>query len=67
MKCPACGAAELIHETRDLPFTYRGFRTLIHGVTGDYCLSCGEGVLDTDEGDRYAAQIRAFIDQTKAA
>ncbi|WP_394341437.1 type II toxin-antitoxin system MqsA family antitoxin [Photorhabdus laumondii] len=22
MKCPVCGAAELIHDTRDLPYTY---------------------------------------------
>lgn len=24
MKCPVCGAAELIHDTRDLPCTYKG-------------------------------------------
>jgi len=24
MKCPVCGAAELIHDTRDLPYTYKG-------------------------------------------
>lgn len=23
MKCPSCGAAELIHDTRDLPYTYK--------------------------------------------
>lgn len=23
MKCPVCGAAELIHDTRDLPYTYK--------------------------------------------
>ena len=24
MKCPCCGAAELIHDTRDLPYSYKG-------------------------------------------
>lgn len=23
MKCPCCGAAELIHDTRDMPYTYK--------------------------------------------
>ena len=29
MKCPVCGAAELIHDTRDLPYTYKGESTTI--------------------------------------
>ena len=24
MKCPCCGAAELIHDTRDMSYTYKG-------------------------------------------
>lgn len=24
MKCPCCGAVELIHDTRDMPYIYRG-------------------------------------------
>ncbi|MFX3569288.1 type II toxin-antitoxin system MqsA family antitoxin, partial [Ralstonia mannitolilytica] len=27
MKCPCCGAAELIHDTRDMPYTYKGENT----------------------------------------
>ena len=27
MKCPVCGAAELIHQVRDIPYTYKGERT----------------------------------------
>ena len=27
MKCPACGAAELLHDTRDVPYTYKGETT----------------------------------------
>ena len=29
MKCPCCGAAELIHDTRDMPYTYKGENTTI--------------------------------------
>jgi YgiT-type zinc finger domain-containing protein len=38
MKCPACGAAELVHDTRDMPYTYRGESTIIPDVNGD-CLA----------------------------
>ncbi|GEM_PF-5175425 len=31
MKCPVCGAAELIHDTRDVPYTYKGETTVIAG------------------------------------
>jgi hypothetical protein len=24
MKCPVCGTAELVHDTRDVPYTYKG-------------------------------------------
>jgi hypothetical protein len=33
MKCPVCGAAELIHDTRDLPYTYKGDATMIPAVS----------------------------------
>ena len=36
MKCPCCGAAELIHDTRDMPFIYKGETTTIPAVTGDF-------------------------------
>ena len=42
MKCPSCGAADLIHDTRDLPYTYKGETTTLPGVTGDFCPACGE-------------------------
>ena len=46
MKCPVCAAAELVHDTRDMPYTYKGESTAIPAVTGDYCRACGEVVLD---------------------
>ena len=46
MKCPDCSEAELVHDTRDLPYTYKGENINIAAVTGDYCPACGEVVLD---------------------
>ena len=52
MKCPCCGAAELIHDTRDMPYTYKGQTNTIPAVTGDFCPACGEVVLNREHGDR---------------
>ena len=52
MKCPVCGAARLVRDTRDLPYTYKGETTVIAAVTGDYCPSCEEVVLDASESGR---------------
>jgi HTH-type transcriptional regulator / antitoxin MqsA len=60
MKCPACGKAQLVRETRDLPYTYKGESTVVRGITGDFCPSCGEGVLDTENLDRYGDGMRLF-------
>lgn len=67
MKCPSCGAAELIHDTRDVPYTYKGENTTIPAVTGDFCPACGEIVLDREQGDRYGDLIGQFRRQVNAA
>lgn len=67
MKCPVCGAAELIHDTRDLPHTYKGETTAIAAVTGDFCPACSEVILDREHGDRYSELIGLFQRQVNAA
>ncbi|MDV7211459.1 type II toxin-antitoxin system MqsA family antitoxin [Azotobacter beijerinckii] len=67
MKCPSCGAAELIHDTRDLSYTYKGETAVLAAVTGDFCPACAEIVLDMAESDRYGAAVRAFNKQVNAA
>ena len=52
MKCPVCGASELIRDIRDRPYTYKGENTVIAAVTGDFCPACAESVLDAEESDR---------------
>jgi len=67
MKCPVCGVAELIHDTRDMPYTYKGETTVIAAVTGDFCPACAESVLDAAESNRVMREMRAFSKQVNAA
>lgn len=67
MKCPACGGAELLHDTRNLPYTYKGKKTVIPAVTGDFCPACAESVLDAAESERVMREMLAFNRQVNAA
>lgn len=67
MKCPVCGAAELIHDTRDLPYTYKGETTSIPAVTADFCPACDESITDLAETDRVMREMQAFNKQVNAA
>lgn len=67
MKCPVCGEAELIHDTRDVPYIYKGESTIIPAVAGDYCPACNEIVLNREHGDRYSELVGAFQRQVNSA
>ncbi len=67
MKCPVCGAAELIHDTRDVTYTYKGETTIIPAVTGDFCPACAESLLDANETDRVMREMRSFSKQVNAS
>ena len=67
MKCPVCGAAELIRDTRDVPYTYKGETATIAAVTGDFCPACGEIIFDPEQGDRYSEWMGTFQRQVNAA
>lgn len=60
MKCPVCGGAELVPNTKKLvPFAWRGRETMLECV-GDGCPVCGE-VLLTDDGEKlFEEQVLAF-------
>jgi HTH-type transcriptional regulator / antitoxin MqsA len=67
MKCPACGAAKLVHDTRDTLYTYKGESTTLPTVNGDFCPACGEAVLDAKESRRINTLMREFNQQVNAA
>lgn len=67
MKCPVCGVADLIHDIRDLPYTYKGETTVIPAVTADFCPACDESITDLDETERVMREMQAFNKQVNAA
>jgi len=66
-KCPVCGAAELIHDSRTVHYTYKGETVEIPDVVGDFCPNCSEGILEKASADRYSAAVRAFIKEINAS
>lgn len=54
MKCPVCGGDDLVRDTRPVPV--KGGAPLT--ITGDFCPTCGEFILDRVEGDRYMAALK---------
>lgn len=67
MKCPNCGAANLVHDTRDVPYTYKGETTILPQATGDFCPACGESVLDAAESRRTMNLMLEFNKQVNAS
>ncbi len=60
MKCPVCGGAELIHDIRDLAYTYKGKTITIPAVVGDFCPACGEAILELGEARRTSDLMLQF-------
>jgi HTH-type transcriptional regulator/antitoxin MqsA len=60
MKCPSCGAAKLVHETRGLPYVYKGQTLTLEHVTGDFCPACDEAILDAAESRRTMSLMKEF-------
>lgn len=67
MKCPVCDAAELIHDTRDLPYTYKGEATVIPSLTAVFCPACDESITDMMETGHVKREMQAFNKQVNAA
>ncbi|HEY8099056.1 MAG TPA: type II toxin-antitoxin system MqsA family antitoxin [Methylobacter sp.] len=67
MKCPSCAGAKLVHDTRDMPYTYKGESTVIPAVTGDFCPACDESILNAEESRRTMNFMLEFNKQVNAS
>ena len=67
MKCPSCSATELLHDTRDMQYIYKGESTLIPTVTGDFCPACDESILNAVESRRTMNYMLDFNKQVNAS
>ncbi len=66
MKCPICGKAELVRDTRDISYTYKGETTTIPAVTGEFCTACGEAILGAADSARTGALMLEFNKQVQS-
>lgn len=67
MKCPLCGGAELVAQSKDMPYRYKGEATVIPDVYGEYCPACGEVILGMGEAQRMSDLMSAFERQVNGA
>lgn len=67
MKCPLCGVAHLVHDTRDVFFLYKGRLTTIEKVTGDHCLACGEALMDSENAKHFMDSMASFRKEVDAS
>ena len=67
MQCPICGTGKLVHDTRDMPYIYKGESTVLPQVTGDFCTACDESILDAAESRRTMSLMSAFNKQVNAS
>lgn len=67
MKCPVCAKADLVRDTRDIPYSYKGEATTIPAVAGDFCPACGESILGAEESARVSSLMLEFNKQVNAS
>jgi HTH-type transcriptional regulator / antitoxin MqsA len=67
MKCPSCGAGELVRDTRDIQYVYKAETTTIPAVRGKFCPACGESVMAAAESKRVSAAMLEFNKQVNAS
>lgn len=66
-KCLICGQGEMAHAVRDVPYEYKGHRTVIPSVSGRHCPHCHEEVeFDAGEGVRFAEAIKKIAQEIDA-
>ena len=67
MKCVSCGKAEMVHETRNVSYTYKGQTTTFPNVSGDYCNACGESLHNEEEAEYLNGAMLSFIKEINGA
>ena len=66
MRCPVCGAAELVHDTRVIPYAYKG-RTVQLETSGEFCPACGESIHTAEESEQIMRAMQAFMREVNAS
>ena len=59
-KCPVCGGGYLHHETRNLPYEYKGHSTVLRDISGEFCDACEEIIFTPEESNAFSVAANAF-------
>ena len=62
-ECLNCEKKEMVHTVRDVPYEYKGNKTVISDIKGWHCLKCGEVEFNPGEGVRFADIIKQFAEK----
>ena len=65
MKCPSCDHAEMVKRTRDEKLSFGGQSLTLHGMKGEFCPKCDEGVWDAESYRRYAEAQAGLLSAVK--
>ena len=65
MKCPICDHAEMVERTQDEKLSFGGQSLTLHGMKGEFCLKCHEGVWDAESYRRYTEAQTALLRAVK--
>ncbi len=65
MKCLACGHSEMVSKTRDETLSHGNQSLTLHGMRGEFCPVCGEGVWDDESYRRYTEAQAALLRSVK--
>lgn len=65
--CLQCDdGTELVHDQKDLSFSYKGQTLIVPQVAGWHCPVCHDCEFDDGEGKRYSALQEAFVHEVDA-
>ncbi len=67
MKCISCGKTEMVRETRDVSYTYKGQTTMIPKVSGEFCPACNESIHDKEQSEYFNGAMLDFHREVNGA
>lgn len=65
MECPSCGCEEIVTRTQDEKLSLGNQSLTLHGMKGEFCPRCNEGIWDEESYRRYTEAQAALVRAVK--
>jgi len=65
MECPSCGYTEIVTRTQDEKLSFGNQSLTLHGMKGEFCPRCNEGIWDEESYRRYTEAQAALVRAVK--